>query len=56
MTKFQVLGVAALALLTLARDATAQRGGAVRSGGAERWSADSSAGSPERQPAPRLVP
>ena len=32
MTKFQVLGVTALALLTLARDATAQRGGAVRSG------------------------
>jgi uncharacterized protein YcfJ len=32
MTRFQVLGVAALALLTLARDATAQRGGAVRSG------------------------
>ncbi|WP_406696171.1 hypothetical protein V5E97_34800 [Singulisphaera sp. Ch08] len=33
MTKFKVLGVAALALLTLARDATAQRGGgAVRTG------------------------
>ena len=33
MTKFQVLGVAALALLMLAPDATAQRGGgAVRSG------------------------
>lgn len=33
MTKIKVLGVAALALLTLARDATAQRGGgAVRTG------------------------
>ena len=38
-----------MALLTLARDSTAQRGGAVRSGGAERWLADSWAGSPERQ-------
>ena len=57
MTKFQVLGVAALALLMLAPDATAQRGGgAVRSGARERWSADSWAGSPERQPAPRSVP
>jgi uncharacterized protein YcfJ len=32
MTRYQILGMAALALLTLARDATAQRGGAVRSG------------------------
>ena len=34
MTKFQVLGVAALALLMLARDATAQRGGGAVRGGA----------------------
>jgi hypothetical protein len=32
MSKFRILGVAALALLTLARDSTAQRGGAVRTG------------------------
>jgi hypothetical protein len=32
MSKFRILGVAALALLTPARDSTAQRGGAVRSG------------------------
>jgi hypothetical protein len=32
MSKFRILGAAALALLTLARDSTAQRGGAVRTG------------------------
>ena len=34
MNKFQVLGVAALALLMLASDATAQRGGGAVRGGA----------------------
>ena len=57
MTKFQVLGVAALALLTLAPTPRLNVG-VVRSvvARAERWSADSWAGSPERQLAPRLVP
>ena len=32
MSKLRILGVAALSLLTLARDSTAQRGGAVRTG------------------------